>query len=107
MSSSYDAVEGDTGTTLRFIITGKSTNNVIDLTGDTVTLKWVGADGLCIERIMTIDDAAAGVVSYKFLADELYPPRMTFDVKVTDALGMFIHNVYPNDIVLKIKALSC
>lgn len=87
MSCNFDFVEGDNS---KLVVTClDSAGNAIDLTGATITLSWVSAypNYTPISKTMTITDAVNGVCEYQFLANELYSPKMDFDVEIVDASG--------------------
>lgn len=88
-----DFVEGDTGS--KFVHTCKDddTDSPINLTGSTVLLRWKNAAGTIVEKTMTITDAANGVVEYQFLANELFSPQMTFEVKITNSSSNVLHSL--------------
>ncbi|SCX94107.1 hypothetical protein SAMN05216420_101396 [Nitrosospira sp. Nl5] len=88
-----DFVSGDTGSTL-LLTCADDAGAAIDLTGCTIKLRWQEAAGTIADKTMTIVSAAAGTCSYKFLAGELYPPAMAFEVKITDAGGFILKNVH-------------
>lgn len=83
-----DLVTGDTGSKLR--ATCSDSNGVIDLTGATVELHWEGEDGSLVNRAMTIEDHVAGIVSYTFAAGEIFTPKMTFEIEITDSGGAIV-----------------
>ena len=92
--SSAEFVEGDTGSVFQATCKNEDTDAVIDLTGATVTLRWLdSADSLVSKAMSIIGDPALGVAEYKFLATELIAPAMTFEVKVVDAGGFILHNL--------------
>lgn len=90
-----DFVEGDTGSVLRVTCLKKSDGTAINLTGATVRLKWIGSDGSTLTtQVMTIESpASAGIVTYQFAADELFPHLMKFEVEITDAGGYVLSNL--------------
>lgn len=80
-------VEGDTGSTIS--VTCKDTAGAaIDLTGSTVHLIWINeASDALVTVAMTNDPDQVtnkGVATYTFVADDLFHPRMTAEVEVTD-----------------------
>ena len=89
MARGPDFVAGDTGS-VRRITCRDDDGNAIDLTGATVTIRWKDTAGTLVERPMTVVSPAAGVVEYKFGADELYSPRMALGYRITDATGTVI-----------------
>jgi len=92
MSCEYDFVEGDTGSILRITCKDKS-DQVIDLSGADVVLKWNDSTGVLQEKNMTINSpATAGIIQYSFSAGELYPPSMLFSVRITDSSGGIVHS---------------
>lgn len=84
----YDFVSNDTGSVLQVTCTSKSSGAAINLTGATVKLKWPGSNRTVVERTMTLVTPLAGVVSYQFVAGELFGPEMRFEVEITDTGGM-------------------
>ena len=87
-------VSGDTGSELEVTCKDDDSGVVIDLTGSTVRLKWLDASDSLQSKTMSIVGAATdGVAKYKFLADELIPPQMHFEVEITDAGGFVLHNL--------------
>lgn len=84
----YDFVSNDTGSVLQVTCTNKATRAAINLTGATVKLKWPGANRTVVEKTMTVVTPLAGVVSYQFLAGELFAPEMRFEVEITDTGGL-------------------
>lgn len=80
-----DFVAGDSGSSVVFQCINKSDGLPIDLTGATVHLKFGAAD-----RLMTITNAAEGVVAYQFQSTELVSPSMLLEVEIVDALGNLI-----------------
>jgi len=89
---SVELVTGDTGSVLQVTCTDNERAAAIDLTGATVLLRWEG-DSAVVEKTMTIDDAAGGVVSYQFLAGEIIVPKMKFEVEITDSSGFVVTNL--------------
>jgi hypothetical protein len=87
-----DFVSNDTGSTL-LVTCADDAGAAINLAGCTVKLRWQEEAGTIAEATMTVVDAAAGTVSYKFLADELYAPAMAFEVKITDADSFVLKNI--------------
>jgi hypothetical protein len=97
---SVELVTGDTGSVLQVTCTDNDTAAAIDLTGATVTLRWEG-DTAIVEKTMTIDDAAGGVVSYQFLAGEIISPKMKFEVEITDSGGYITTNLELIEVVVR------
>ena len=90
MSNEYELVEGKQGV-IEVPITYQSDGSVVDLTGATVTLRWVDNDSAktLIEKTMDLGvDPTLGVASYTFALGEVYAPHMRFDVDVTDSGGL-------------------
>lgn len=83
-----DLVTGDTGSVIR--VTCSDSAGVINLTGAAVRIRWEGVDGLLVNRTMTIDNAISGIVSYRFVANEIFHPKIVFEVEITDATGYII-----------------
>ncbi len=86
-------VSGDTGSKLEVTCKDDDTGVVIDLTGSTVKLKWDDAAGVLQTKTMTITDAVNGIAEYQFLASELFPRQMKFEVEITDAAAKVLHNI--------------
>lgn len=89
---SVELVTGDTGSVLTVTCTDNDSAAAINLTGATVLLRWEG-DTALVERTMTIADAPAGIVTYRFLAGEIIFPRMKFEVEITDSGGLITTNL--------------
>ena len=84
-----DLVTGDTGSKL--VINCKDGSGVaINLTGASVRLIWEGADGVIKSKTMTIDNAVNGVVSYTFLAGEIFATKMVLEIEITDSGGKIV-----------------
>lgn len=84
-----DLVTGDTGSKLTVNCKDK-TGSIISLTGSTVKLYWLDVNGSLVSRNMTIENAANGIVSYIFAANEIFAPKMIFEVEITDASGKIV-----------------
>lgn len=69
----YNLVAGDGGSTLRVTIKDNLTNDLIDLTGKTVQLRYAINGGTTEERNMTVLDqlATKGQAEYALLATDL------------------------------------
>lgn len=81
-----DEAEFVTKTTPILEVTCTDSSGVIDLTGAVATLRW--ADGqTIISRTAQIYNAAAGVIRYRFSENELYAPKMRFEVDIIDSAG--------------------
>ena len=90
----FKLAQGDTGSKLRATCKNDNDGTLIDLTGATVHLLWRDAAGALVTRAMTIVGlATAGVVEYQFAAAEIFPPRMSFRVRITDSGGKIVHNL--------------
>ena len=90
----YKLAQGDTGAKIRVTCKNDSDDVVIDLTGASVHLLWRDAANLLVTKTMTIVGApTAGVVEYQFAATELFAPKMSFRVRVTDSGGKILHNL--------------
>ena len=90
----FKLAQGDTGSKLRATCKNDNDGTVIDLTGATVHLLWRDAAAALVTKQMTIVGApASGVAEYQFAAAELFPPRMAFRVRITDAGGKILHNL--------------
>ena len=86
-------VSGDTGSKLEVTCKDDDTGVVINLTGSTVKLKWDDAAGVLQTKTMTITDAVNGIVEYQFLANELFPRQMKFEVEITDSGSKVLHSI--------------
>lgn len=104
---SIDFVEGDTGSILRVSCKNLSDGSPLTLVSKTAFLIWKNASGTVIEKSMTIDNpASAGVVSYRFLAGELYPNIMRFEVKIVDSGGLVLRSMQPMKFTVRVKIQS-
>lgn len=88
-----DLVVLDTGSKIQVTCTDNETAAVIDLTGATVSLRWVDPDGALQTKAMTVTNAAGGIAEYLFLAGEIAYPKMRFEVIITDSGGKTISNL--------------
>jgi len=86
-------VSGDTGSVLQVTCRDNDSNDVIDLTGSTVRLKWMDAASDLQTRTMTISNPTGGVVTYQFQSGELFAKQMKFEVEVTDSGGSVLHSL--------------
>ena len=88
-------VSGDTASVYRVTCRDKDSGEVIDLTGSTVYLRWRNSAGDdTIERQMTVVGSPAdGVAEYQFVADELFAPRMLFEVLIRNAQNQLLHSL--------------
>lgn len=86
-------VSSDTGSTLRITCKDNRTGTAIDLTGSTVSLRWLGAGGVLVSRTMTIVTALSGIAEYKFVANELIPGIVNFEVQILDGAGFVLRNL--------------
>jgi hypothetical protein len=80
-------VAGDTGSKLRVTIRKKSDGSVWDLTGQTVTLKWLDANGTLVTKTMSSSDPTTGIAEYQFTTGELFTGEMRFEVRVVGPGG--------------------
>jgi hypothetical protein len=83
-----DFIEGnDAG---KLVITCRDQSGaILDLTTQTARVKWRNSGGVVV-REMTKEDAAWGVVSYRFATDELVAPKMSLEIELSDAVGKTI-----------------
>lgn len=88
-----ELVVADTGSKLQVTCSDNDTLSVINLTGATVTLRWVDANGVLQTKTMTVTNAVGGVAEYLFLAGEIAYPKMKFEVIITDSGGKTITNL--------------
>lgn len=84
-----DLVTGDTGSKLTVNCKNKAGDAIV-LTGSTVRLYWMDVAGNLVTRVMAIDNALTGVVSYIFAATEIFAPKMIFEVEITDSSGKIV-----------------
>lgn len=100
-----DFVEDDTGSQFRFTCKYKRDKSLIDLAGATISLTWRNeGDTADIVKAMTIFGTPAnGVVDYVFLVGELYPPFMTFEVKIVDAATLILKNLTAIKVMVRKK----
>jgi hypothetical protein len=91
--AAFSFVEGDTASKLRVTCKNRDTGNVIDLTGGTVQLQWKTRRKVFVEKGMTLVDAINGIAEYLFVAGELEPPAMKFEVEITDGFGKVFHSL--------------
>lgn len=84
-----DLVTGDTGSKLTVNCKDKAGAAIV-LTGSTVKLYWMNEAGTLVSRVMAIDDALTGVVSYIFAATEIFAPKMVFEVEIMDSSGKIV-----------------
>lgn len=85
MDCKYEVVQGDN--TKYEVNCQKQDGSIFDLTGCTVEINWQDEGGTPETRAMTVTDAPNGVAEYVFQGDELTPPRMILEVKITDTGG--------------------
>jgi len=90
MTCDYDFVEGDTSRPLENPFIDEN-GAAVDLTGKTVNLRWLDKDGVLQSKQMTVSDPLTGIASYKWAANELYPPSMDLEFEVVnpDATRMY------------------
>lgn len=81
-----DFVEGDTGSAIQFTCVDSITVDPIDLTDYTVTISWK-TNKVLHTQYMQIIDATAGLVRYKFAANELKANSMSFDITLTNTIN--------------------
>ncbi len=74
-------------TLLRLTLISTSDRLPRDLTGGSADLIWSIDGGTATVSSMTLEDAANGIVSYRFTDTQLVPGRMRADVKSEDAAG--------------------
>ena len=96
--SSYSFVSGDTGSVLRVTCTNDSDDSAINLTGSTLSLRWLNSSGVLVTQAMTIVTAASGIAQYQFGASELYAPSMSFEIRITDSSANVIRNLSPIEV---------
>lgn len=102
MTTVYQFVAGDTGSTLVVTCKNESDGAIIDLTGCSVQLKWRDAARVLVSKAMTINAPATnGVVQYTFGASELFAPSMKFEVQITDGSGRVIRNLELLDVKVR------
>jgi hypothetical protein len=84
-----DLVTGDTASSLS-ITCKDSAGQPIDLTGCTVKLHWLDENGVLKNPDMTISNAVNGIVTYQFGANEIFAPKMVFEVQITNSSGKIL-----------------
>lgn len=95
----YDFVTGDTGSSIKITCKDKETGAIISLVGASAKLRWVDITGVPVERTMQIvAPGTLGQVTYTFAANELFGPRMKFEVEVTDSANKIITTVRTIDV---------
>lgn len=99
-----DFVANDTGSKLQITCKDNDTGAVINLTGATVTLRWMDKTGATQNRVMTVTSAVNGVTEYLFAVGELIYPQMTFEVRITDSGGKEITNLAPIEISVRARS---
>lgn len=88
-----DLVVSDTGSKLQVTCSDNETLAVINLTGATVSLRWVDPAGVLQTKAMTVTNAVGGIAEYLFAAGEIAYPKMKFEVIITDSGGKTISNL--------------
>lgn len=89
----FEFVSGDTASSLKITCKDNDTEEVIDLTGSTVRLKWVDKTQALISRVMTVATPTNGIAIYQFLADELAVGTMKFEAEITESSGKVMRNL--------------
>lgn len=98
----YDFVSGDTGSKLRVTIIDSETSVAINLTGATVSLKWMDQGGVLKTKTMSlVAPYTNGIAEYQFAAGELFAPKMRFEVSVVDIGGKEITGLDLIEIVVR------
>ncbi len=96
MNTTYEFVQGDTGSKLEVTCKDNADDSAIDLTGATVRLKWIKkSDATTQSKTMTITSATTGVAEYQFAAGELVAGNMNFDVEITDSSSKVTTSLNP------------
>lgn len=80
-------VSTDTGTKLYVTCVDRDTHLPMDLSGCQVNLRWKDANGILVSNPMVVVSATNGTAEYLFQANELYAPKMIFEIEVVDSLG--------------------
>lgn len=81
-----DFVSEDTKPYLEITCIDHATKLPVDLTGQTIQLRFKIGNGGMLERMMTIFGAASnGVVRYQFLAGELTAGLLVYEATIIDA----------------------
>jgi len=81
-----DLVESNE-TLLRLTLISESSRTPRDVSSGSANLIWSIDGGTATTSSMTLEDAANGIVSYRFNNTQLVPGRMRADVESTDAAG--------------------
>ena len=97
-----DLVEGNE-TLLRLTLIKASDRTARNLTGGSADLIWSIDGGVATTSSMTLEDAANGVVSFRFSDSQLTPGRLSADVRSANAAGdVVIAAVIPIPLVFAI-----
>lgn len=97
-------VAGDTGSKLVATCKDKGTGDLIDLTGQTVRLKYRIAGGALQTKTMTVSSpSTAGKAEYLFLANELAAGEMVGEVEIEDGTGKIITQLDPFRLDIRAK----
>ena len=84
-----DLVEDDE-TLVRLTLLSKSTRLPKDLTGGSANLIFTIDGGTATNVGMTVENATAGIVSYRFQVGQLTPGRLRADIQSTDSDGFTV-----------------
>lgn len=93
MSEITQLVSGDTGSKFIYTLLDGGTGAVIDVTGATVRLKYRIAGGSLNTKVMTIESATGGVVSYTFGSGDLTSGDFEGEIEITDSGGKVITSI--------------
>ena len=104
-----DFVAGDTNSTYLKVIIDAGSNQLVDLTGYTVTLRWRNTltGNMTATRSMVVlnQTTSKGQASYRFAPGELVAPYMWDDVVVTEtATGRFVTQLEEVKSTIRAKA---
>lgn len=83
----YDFVSGDTGSRLLVTCVYNDTGLPMNLSGASVKLNYITNTGAAYTKTMTILDAVAGTVEYRFTTIELNALSIEAEVQITDNAG--------------------
>ncbi len=84
-----DLVEDDE-TLVRVTLLSQSTRLPKDLTGGSANLIFSIDGGTATLVSMTVENAAGGIVSYRFAVGQLKPGRLRADIESTDSAGFTV-----------------
>lgn len=102
MTEVYDFSEGDTARLLEIPIIDEN-GAAVDLTGKTVTLRWLDKTGALQKKAMTVGNPVSGIATYTWLTDELYAPSMELDIELKNQDATVMYSIYKIPITVREK----